>query len=402
MQRFSKPFLTRALLVGAAVLLAAPVVAGIALTDPEERTRKLNRPLAELPTLEDATSAPWDALGTVARYAADRSLGVLSSALWLTTFRYEVLRDPGVDNTVRNGSLVFLADHEIGGERIFRAIQKSCADPRADGLAERMMAEAARLAAASGAPERKVGVLMVPTKPVLYADRLPPSVPAAYRQACMTARAETSWIDLWEQDAEAHGYAMTYPLHAFEADRDTPHFYPPENFHTSGAAAHVAAWSLLNRLYPGEYEPGAPGYRLKTGKADMRSIYLRYRQIPLLEPKYGPKRPKRAPMEEAALKKQHPEIPRFQVWRSNEQKLGRRALVVGNSFSLHIGRHVAPAFDETVLVYTNGLKRPGAQRLFAEIIPDLDPGAVIFIHHDAGQKGFGLHRILWGIPGWKN
>lgn len=400
MQRFSRPLLCRALLIGAATLLAVPVGVGLATVDADQRARALNRPLTPLPRAGAVLSDPFGAARQLTEYAADRSLGLLGSARGLAAFRYEVLGDAGAANTVRNGNLVFVADHDLFGARQNRAIRQSCTDPGEGGLGARMIARGARLAEAAGAPARKVGILIVPSKPVLYADRLPAAVPAALRARCARARVETGWAEAWRAEAAARGHVMAYPLAAFEAARDRPHFYPPENFHTEGAAAHLAAWSMLDRLYPGEFPPGSVPFETVRGVADMRSVYLYDRAIALREPQYGARTPRRDPATEARLRERYPNIRTFFAWRNRGAGTGRRALVIGNSFSQHVTPDLAVGFDETVLVFTNRLTPKGAAGIFRWLIPQWNPDAVIFVHHEAAHKGTGLSRLMAGLePG---
>lgn len=390
MQQFSHPLISRCLLLGAAAVLAAPVVLGLGTIDPAKRARALNRPLAEMPKAQSILTDPIGAVGQVADHLADRSLGLLTSARWMAAFRYEVLGDAGARTTVRQGDFTFVADHDLYGERGFRAIHASCADANAEGLRSQITERGARLAAAAGAPERPVGFLVVPSKPVLYADRLPAAVPAELRKACAAARADTGWAKTWAADAERHGYRALYPLAAFEEERETPHFYPPENFHSHGAAGHLAAWSMLDRLYPGDYPPGGPGFRTVTGKADMRSVYLYDRRITILRPRYGKIRATRDSAAEQEIGERFPGIREFRVWRRETPTLRRRAVAIGNSFSLHVAPHIAVGFDELILVFTNRLSVDGARAIFLELIPEEAPDAVIFIHHEAAHKGRGL------------
>ncbi|MEM9144586.1 MAG: hypothetical protein AAGC57_00205 [Pseudomonadota bacterium] len=384
MQHFANPRICRSVMVGLAVALAVPIAAGFATIDPEKRARALNRPLAEWPTTEEARQDPIGVVGRLADMAADRSLGLLTSARWLNQLRYETLGDPGGANVVRNGDFVFLTDHDLNGRPDYRAIHASCAARDAERSQE-IIARAGVLADASGTPDRKSAILVVPSKPVLYADRLPVAVPADLRDACMEARADLQWAAQLRKTAAAQGFLAAYPFRAFDDKRDKPHFYPPENFHTAGWSAHFAAWFVLNRLYPGEFVPGSPGFGTVRAKADMPSVYLYDRDIQLRTPRYGKARATRDKADEADLQARYPEVLEFRVWRSTERGSGRTAVVIGNSFSLYIAPHLAVGFDRLVLIYQNRLRVPGARRLYTEVIPEIDPDAVIYIHHDAAH-----------------
>ncbi|GMG83471.1 hypothetical protein LNKW23_26840 [Paralimibaculum aggregatum] len=378
-----------------ALLLAAPVAIGLLTTEPERRSRQLKRVLAPLPAAADWAGNPHAALGGLADFAADRIAGLLAASRGLAMLRHEVFADPAALNVVRNGDFIFVVDHYlVDGRRDFRALRNSCrlgghGEPWITALAGRVGA----LARGVAAPGRRIGFLAVPTKPVLYWDRLPPSVPPELRRACRRSAERQPWAAALHDLARAEGFAFDYPLERLAKHRDEADFYPPGNFHTEGMSAHLATWSLLAQLYPGEYRPGAPGYRTRTGTADMKDFLLYSREIVFRQPRYGRRDAHRDADAEAALIARHPDIPRLQVYRRVPAAIGgdhsgppRRGLVIGNSFAVHTVADLAPGFTETILLPTNFMAPATAQRLFAEIIPALAPDAIVFVFHDAGFK----------------
>ncbi len=380
--------LARALALLAALLLAAPVAAGLVLLDERRRERVLGRGLDPWPWAEPGPDAPR----RLTRALADRALGVATAAAALARLRYEALGDDGVVPVVRNAPLAFVTDHNLLGRRDFNAIRASCT-PDVPGAVwpAATRHRAGRIAAAAGAPARAVLFLAVPSKPVLYADRLPASVPAALREDCRAAG--EGWAEAWAAAAARRGYRVAYPLAAFRAMRDRPHFYPPENFHADGAAADLAARAALAALYPDEPRP-APRYAERPGRADMRAFYLYDRRITRLEP-VGVPRPARDGAAEARLAARFPGMPAVTAWRTADAP-ERDALVVGNSFAVRIAPHLARGFRRLTLVEANRLGPKTASTLFDEVIPALEPDAVIFVHHDAALKTRGLDDLLAG------
>ncbi len=381
--------LARALLLMAALLLALPVAGGLALLDEPRRERILGRGLAPWPWAEPGLDAPRG----LTQALADRALGVAASARTLAWIRYETLGDDGVVPVVRNAPLAFVTDHNLLGRRDFNAIAASCT-PDLPGAVwpAALRHRAARIAESAGAPGRAVVFLAVPSKPVLYADRLPPSVPPHLRRGCRAADAR--WAEAWAGDAEQRGYAVTYPLAGFRAARDGAHFYPPENFHADGAGADLAARAALRALYPDEPWP-EPRYAPRPGRADMRPFYLYDRQITLLKRADGPT-PRRAHAIEARVAAEFPELPPVRAWRMREAPT-RRAVVIGNSFVLRIAPHLARGYGELILVEGNRLAPETTAAVFDRLIPAIDPDAVVLVYHDAALKTRGLGRLIEGL-----
>ncbi|MGF1502162.1 MAG: hypothetical protein ACFBSD_10125 [Paracoccaceae bacterium] len=387
MLSLAQPLLVRLLLGAAAAILAAPVILGAALTDVEERARRLNRPLAEVPTFAEAVADPQGAVRQAIAALTDRSLGMLSASEALTRIRHDVLGDPGAETVVRNGEFVFLTDNNPVDGRQFSAIRFACRNPDDAHLwVPRLTNATRRLAGALARDGRRVSFLTVPSKPVLYHDRLPESVPFGLRQNCLRASVENAEMGAWTAALAADGIIATYPLRLMKAERDRPHFYPPENFHAVGAAAHFAAWAHLDALFPGAFPPGSvpipPDYRA----ADLANVFGYRREIVRLVPQYGDRRPRYDQRRSAALSVAYPELPLIRVWRAPHSTGRGRALIIGNSFATYLDRHIAVAFDETVFAFANEVWGADLRRLLTEFVARTDPDELIFLFHDRTVK----------------
>lgn len=354
-------------------------------TDTAKRSSQLGRPIAALPEADAIAADPRSAAHRVFDHLGDRAAGAMAAARILARVRFSALGDAGAANLVRNGRFLFLKTHAAESDRPFGAIEDAC---RPMGQDAAWPAEIARrftvLARAAGAPGRRIGLLAVPTKPVLYWENLPRHVPAELRRSC--ASAGSTWAAQAGAAAGAHGFAFAYPLAEMRELRGGPHFYPPENFHAAGEAAHFAAWTLLDRLYPGEFTPGRLGYRGHTARNDLGSALLFSLPIRLRSPNYGGLRAKPAPKVQARLRSRHPQIRGMQVRQPQEPANPRRAVLIGNSFAEALLPDIAAGFQETVFVPTNSLSIQASHHLFAHLLPDLAPDAVLFVAHDGGIK----------------
>ncbi|GMG81154.1 hypothetical protein LNKW23_03660 [Paralimibaculum aggregatum] len=380
-----------------AALLALPLGWGLAHDDRGARSLFLGRPLAALPGAATWAGDPHGALRGAAAFLEDRMAGPVPATRALARLRYHGLGDPGSDAVIRNGALLFNAASDAGGRLVHVILRRACGRPDDGGpwLAP-LIANSRALAAALAGPGRRVSFLAVPGKPVVYADRLPAAVAPDLRAACLSTRAAPE-LFAWVEALTAAGIVARYPLRRFEAMRDRPHFYPPENFHTEGMAAHLAAWDLLEALKPGHPPAGSVPFAAETRRSDLTPLIGFSLEVAMAEPDYGPATPRRAHAEEKRLAELLlPEIPRgrwLRVWRNPAPGATGRAVVFGNSFALYVPQHLAPGFREVIAVPNNALLGPDLARVIRPLIAEVQPQEVIFLMNDAYAVRFQLEHF---------
>jgi hypothetical protein len=398
MMTLSSPWVIRTLVLLVVAGLLAPVAIGLWDVRPALLEHRHRRPLAQIPETAMILADPHAALKQGFGYLTDRAAGVFPSVGLLGRLRHETLGDAGAGTLVRNGPFVFLTDHAIGEGRNFKGMRMSCEEPSAgrDWLAT--LSQTTRdLHARLGTPTRRVSFVAIPSKPVVYADALPVQVPPDLRAACARAGAPGNALDRWVAEMTDEGIVAVHPLEPLRRLGAAPEFYPAGNFHAEGAGAHVAAWSLLNRLRPGEWEPGSVPMIPQIRKADLNNMLVYKRQIPMLVPDYGDKAVFRALKRIDDLRARYPMFPLVQVWRPVDGTRRGRALVIANSFGNYLTEHIAPAFAETVLVYTNGITPEAIKVLMHGFMDEFAPHEVIFLFHDGSFKTGALNPFRDGL-----
>lgn len=390
MLRFARPVLTRALLAGVAVALLAPVVVGVTALDEAKRRKALNRPLTKPPAVETLLTDPAGALGQTTDYLADRTGGVVSAGRLLARTRYHLLQDPGAQVLARDGNMVFLLNHNANRPNEMNAVRRACRvlNP-GNKWVDRLIGRIRTVRKGLDAPGRRFGLLAMVSKPVLYHGRLPAKVPRGLRERCRRSRDDLTWANLVRDALAREGVPFVYPMAELMAARGERSFYPAGNFHSDGAASHVAAFALLNAMEPEAFVPGSLGYKEVERRADLGTFLPFERYHIIHEPLYGARRALHDRPTQKAMIARYPALAQTLAYRTRPGKgprLGRRALVIGNSFGRWITRHLAVAFDETFYINTNGITRAGARQLFTTIVPEYDPDTILFVYHDAGLK----------------
>ena len=87
-----------------------------------------------------------------------------------------------------------------------------------------------------------IDVLLVPTIPTLYGDRLPRAIPAAYRAACAERAAGLSPLTHIQS---VEGTRFLYPRDIMLGLRDDPAFFPIGGYHPTGLSVQVVRDAYL-------------------------------------------------------------------------------------------------------------------------------------------------------------
>ncbi|MGF1447276.1 MAG: hypothetical protein ACFBRM_13905 [Pikeienuella sp.] len=391
----------RALVFHVALVLAAPAALGPLLSEPQALWRHHGRAPTPLPDPELWTKAPLAGAKATYGYLADRLAGLPEVTRGLSAFRFHLLGDPPNDGVVRAGSLIFNAPWSPGHVHPHVIPRRACG--RADDdlpWFDELLANSRRLHAALSAPDRRVSFLIVPGKPVLYADRLPVAMDPELRASCLRAMGPDNPLEPWAKALQAEGITALYPKARLFAERDRPHFYPPENFHTEGMAAHFAAWALLERLHPGRFTAGSVPFSPVERNADMGPLMGFDLSITVMRPDYGPHEPRRAHDRERYIGNAVSTVPHqrwLRIWRNLAPGASGRMLTISNSFGHYVPQHLAPAYEQVVAVVLNVFAAEEIPGLLAPLIDEVRPDEIAIIVNDAYAVRFSFSRIAHGL-----
>lgn len=228
----------KAWLVALAALLALPAVL-VPLQSRDALEAFHNRVLAPPPAAFARDPAGWFAAAN--RWLADRVYPIVAATYGKNRLAYFAFGiSPARNVTVARGGLVFLngtdAEHENN------LVENACANPAVPEMRARLERALAVIAAFGRRRGLPIDVLMMPTVPVLYGDRLPRSLPPRLRAAC--AAALTGPAPLARVRAP-EGMHFVYPLDPMRDLREDPAMFPLGNFHPDGLSVKVATEAFL-------------------------------------------------------------------------------------------------------------------------------------------------------------
>jgi hypothetical protein len=206
-----------------------------------------------------------------------------------------------------------------------------------------------------------VDTIMVPTAGTLYADALPDSIPARYREACLARNAGNSPM-LKLRPPEGVGFV--YPLLEMLAAREDEAFFPRGNWHPTGLSVKVARDTYLARQ--GFAIPA--GETLERGEAPAELLFDY--GIVEAEPTYVLHNPQVSllPERDAVLRRSIGDLfegDEFEthVFTNSRPSVDEAALMLTDSFGNLAASVFAGAFRQVIQINTNDLRARCAVKL---------------------------------------
>ena len=250
----------QAILVLISVVLLAPTLA-MKLQSTQSLEQFHNRVLTPWPETASFTLDPARYFAKVDRWLADRAYPIISAVYFKNNLAYFALHaSPAPNVTVGRDGFVFLNGTEADAENdLVTGACTLAADP---AIRTRIEAALGRFAAFGRLHGYPIDVVMVPTVPLLYGDRLPRSFPSALRKACAAGPAGRAPLSLIRAP---DGLRFVYPFDEMSALRDDPAMFPMGDFHPDGLSVKVVtdtylravgapepAWSVMPTSGPSE------------------------------------------------------------------------------------------------------------------------------------------------------
>lgn len=183
---------------------------------------------------------------------SDRVYPIIALNRFKNYFSYYVLAQPPSANiSIGSDGLLFLNGSDAEHEN--NLVDNSCVLAAQPGNLQRLEAALERFAEFGRSRGYPIDVLMVPTIPILYGDRLPRLVPMPLRRACAAAFARQGTVSAIRTPA---GMRFVYPFAELAALRDDPAMYPNGAYHAFGLSVRTATDAYLAAI--GRPTPKAP------------------------------------------------------------------------------------------------------------------------------------------------
>ena len=231
--------LAKAVLAAIALSLFLPLI-GMGLQDREELEQFHNRILVSWPSGKLLRSDPARYFSRANTWFADRAFPVIASTRFSRAALYTTLGvSPQPNVSISQHGFIFLAGGDAAHPYSFLA--NTCtSDADTGARLQAAVNDIGRFARAKHVP---IDVVLVPTIPTLYGDRLPRSIPAGYRAACAQRAAGVSPL---ADITSVEGTGYLYPRNAMRAFRDDPAFFPIGGYHPTGRSVEVVRDAYLH------------------------------------------------------------------------------------------------------------------------------------------------------------
>ncbi len=371
----------RFLLAAASVLLATPAVVGL-FYDAEMRSSFERRTLSEFPASAETESlrAYFTQLDA---YLNDHFGFAVEMNQLFRKIRYYVFQDDPTPNTTKGkDGFVFLNSHHRGQR--YGAFMHSC-----QGNKDRAEERAASWSKTIKWHENRgynVVLAVAPSKPVLYPDKLPHTVPQTIRAACAKYRHVENQMRQLQESAAAEGWKLYYPFEQMYSLRNDETYYPKENFHWRGKSTHLFAKGLFQVLgieVPPDHS--AKPY-LRQVPADMVGSLGFKRTITITDYNYDSYGIREFHNRPKLVNKYYERARDFHKITSKNPLSQRTALLLSNSFGRNLAKHLAPGYARVIHVNTNHLQQEERKRFFTEFVDQIAPDDIIFVVHDAETR----------------
>jgi hypothetical protein len=200
-------------------------------------------------------------------WLADRAFPIMAASRLENRAAYFLLRDaPSPRITLGEDGHIFVNGSD--DQKIHWYFEAGCVNahqPRQLHELEGNLKQWSRLARRR---QLRVDVVVIPTSASIYADKLPDSVPAPYREACRQRTAgESPLLDVQGVGA----VSFLYPLREMLAARADPAFFPRGNWHPRGLSLQVVRNTYLSRL--GLPAPSEEMLELGSAPAEALEMY---------------------------------------------------------------------------------------------------------------------------------
>jgi hypothetical protein len=386
-----KPPAALATLVLAAIL-AIPAIATFS-TDHLARSSWEKRPLAEFPLLSDHREKSYFA--ELENFIDDHIGLALELNQAYRKLKFYVYRDSPLANiVVGDDGFVFLSSHDATSP--YAIFESLCVEKTRLPLVRRIRFGVSSIALGVLTMDLRPSFAIFPSKPVLYPDKLPNSLPQKFRQACTGFASRPNLPGVLAKEWPDYIY---YPLAEFQTLKNQLAFYPPENFHANGKSAHEFARGFLATI---DIEVGADfdaGRTKNMTEADLKVLGFT-RQVEAWSYPYSSYGVVKDNQQPEWVKRYYPRATDFAHYKTQTPASQRVALVLSNSFGVFVAPHLAPGFEEIYHININHLAAENTQALLAAMLDKYAFTDVIFLMHDGSlMNGFKFDQLTLGLGG---
>jgi len=377
------------LLIVIATILATPVLL-IPFQNMKRLARFHNRTLNRMPTGALFLQSPDSYFHDFELWLNDR-IGFNEQAVdAFKKFIFYIFRDSPSPNVSVHGEFVFLNAHSPNAKSRFNAFRMTCPKPTEYfQIRARLEANVRSIARAVQAKGVRPIFVIAPSKPALYPEQLPLSVPETIRERCFALHGDKNPL---VQLSKRLPDLVVYPFMESLALRYTKQFYPPGNFHFKGMSAHTLSKVFFEKLGRVDDRIRKVVPTLRVLESDLTIIGFR-RPVEMWDFDYSPYGVRRIwprakvvvqnqffPVEE--IKRWYPRLQDFSFWLTEKPITGKTALLFSNSFGAFAAPHLARGYKKLLHINLNDAAPDRIEPLFEALVARYKPDELIFVFHD--------------------
>ncbi len=252
----------RAILVAVGFVLLFPFAAMRGQTD-DQLEAFHNRVLTQWPQRDSFWRSPSAYFSAINAWFADRAYPIIAVTYLKNNFLYFGLNTAPMPHiTIAGDRFVFLNGND--DTSVNDMIEGTCLGLSDPSEMARLQAAVDEIAQFARHHAVEVDVVLVPTIPTLYGDRLPRSIPSADRTACSNLSKGSSYL---AHIASSPGTRFSYPFSAMYDHRDDKAFFPIGNFHPGGWSVKTARDAFLHDI--GVKAPTGETVQFTTGPSEL-------------------------------------------------------------------------------------------------------------------------------------
>lgn len=385
------------LLVGLVLLIPSIM----ALTsDEKELSIKHSRALEEFPSYSMLQDAPVSFFDDFRSWYADRVGFGTDASMVYRKLSYYAFRDSGAPNAlVGKNSSVFLTAHNAQDASDLGSIKESCpAEVAWPKKQQRMISDWKTIREKFAAADKDVTILIYPSKKTLYPELLPRQIPADIIDRCMAFREKYNPLKVFQEEFPESVFDAYDGLHEH---KNTPRFYPLQNFHPDGEAVVRAVDDFVAFLgYDAEVETlRSREFSQTTTNADMVNIFGFRRRVDINVPvDFAAKAVKQDPDFRAQFVKKAGTTSAIRRFLNEDAPIKKRVLLITNSFGNRPAPYFSKYFSDVEFIQTNGFNnRQKNKRFFENYALPSQHDHVVFILQDQAVMGQRLHLFKRSI-----
>lgn len=374
-------WVSRLFLIVIALILLIPLVWGICFQDSTSRRNYENRNLNEFPEIQGLLHVK-QFFTDIDHYLKDHIAFFITINQSYRKGAFYLFKESPIKNvSVSQEEFVFLNSHStIHHNTVFESL---CIPRTSSEKVDAYLTDLKVLDSAVRSFGHRMIFAVGPSKPSIYADKLPKDLDDTIRSNCLRYMQQENILTILERKAGESGVIFHYPQQRFINARNDQSFYPKENFHWNGKSAHLFSKTLFKKLGVEVGSGFEVGGLIVQANADLGMLgFDRPIQVwdyPYQE--YQLKRESYGQMFEA-LRPHYERLVDYSHYSCGAPLQDKHAIILSNSFGTPLAKHLAIGYNSLKQINISHLQEHEKDRFYQKMLYSGEGMDIIFVFHD--------------------